>query len=263
MVRLPNYYAKEVLKNTGYIPNTSISGRIMQIGDFGIMENGVFEFKGNLLRHKRNFNTKLDISIHKSLPITSKSNGVSKANIKATAVGQGIFDVGIKLTFKKKKGYFLDITTGALSETLNNVDEVAAEIIRLYLVGEWNEDHVVVNEVINGEFTTILISDESNNKVQINGKSKKPIFSFLDIQGNVSASHEKSMVTKIVAKPKVSHLFYGIKLQLSLLNKLLGFDPNVGQVHRFTKSATLNIPLKTKTKNGKIFRASQCFSKIK
>ncbi|NIU01248.1 MAG: hypothetical protein GWN01_10075, partial [Nitrosopumilaceae archaeon] len=68
------------------------------------------------------------------------------------------------------------------------VDEVAARIIEMYLAGKWDKDYVVVNEVINGKRTTILISNESNNKVKIKAKSKKQIFSFLDIQGNVSTT---------------------------------------------------------------------------
>jgi len=262
MANLPEFYAKEILKNTKYLANLSLTRTKIEVGDYGKVKNGIFRYKGKI-KDKNEFKVNLKLDENISLPITSKSEGVSKTKLKTEVVAKDIFNVGINLNFKKKQGYFLDVTKGTKSQSLNNVDEVAVEIIRLYLLGKWDLDTVLIEEVVNGKYTTIIISAESNNNVALTGKGKLKEFSFIDLEGKIQYTSEKSLSNSIVAKKNYSHLFYGLKLNHGILKKLLGFEPKSGDVGRVEAFAVFTIPIKRKMKSGKIFKASDCLTRVR
>lgn len=255
MANLPEFYCTEVHKNSKYFANISVVRRL-KVGDYGFVKNGIYEHRGNI-QDLKSFKVHLKISKNTSLPINSSSKGVKKSKISPKANVNGLFDVGVEINFKKAQSYFLNASEGSKSESLDNVDEVAVELLRLINLNKWNKNYVFINEVVSAKYTTLLISSESDNSVQITGQAKLKEFSFGDLGAKIHHTSQKSLSTTILAKPKWTPLFYGIQLQQSIFSKFLRQSAKSSDIRR-KRMAMIRVSKST----GKKLKASDCFKRV-
>ncbi len=159
------HYLKEIKKKSvGYRP-TWEPNKTLQIGDIGKLEDGVF-VKWNTLE-KMGINLEeqkderegavFDLSTENGVDVHAKAAG--KVDPKVPSLGE--MDAGFGVEFKRANSILFKIE-GYLTHQISNLGEIAAEVLKRYKSGDWDEDLVIINELIEAKKATIMMSSDGD-----------------------------------------------------------------------------------------------------
>ncbi len=232
MKTLKNKFIKEIKKELGYF-NVWLPGKLMKLGDVGIVE------KGNFLRitDLKNLGIKFNIRKDKTKnDIKYKSKNSVNESItvdgKVAEIPNPIGESEIAIEYKfNKEGAIVLALKGVNIDTIDDIVELEKNIKELK---EWKRDWFVVTEVVNSDSATILISNSKSSKSKLVIGAKVKILNSIDIADTSLKLYSKSsdnMTCEMIAKDKLTLLFNMMKLKKNWFNGDMGLK---------VKSITIN-----------------------
>ncbi len=144
--------------------------RDLKIGDYGRMEGGVFNSRGNLSDFGIHIDldvdesaSKLEINLSKHVSISVKAAGETNAFLPSVPKAEA----GIALEFERE-GAFAIAAENVFEDRLRNYAALEAQLEELKDSGQWDSrDFYIVTGVLRMPVATIIIAQEKKTKVEI------------------------------------------------------------------------------------------------
>jgi len=203
-------YTRELRQRFGYAA-TWIPTSEVRLGDVGRLHRYEFERVAALA----DFGVQFE---RRESPATSSLNynsehGVSftvKASGEVPPLGSGLADAdaGIIVSFGATGSIALQ-ASGCVTASIANQHELAKQILARFETDEWDDDYVVVTEVVQAGTATILISDSNDGSVVLKASSGMQLgpLSLAAAGVELRVSHSRNIGTQIVAEGGLTPLF--------------------------------------------------------
>lgn len=221
-----SYYLTDLYqKSNGYRP-TWLPNLPLHIGDYGVIENGVFTKEGNLNDININFqseissnDTNIDISSEKGISITTKVKG----KIESKAVSLGKADAGFIIEFKNNNSFIFKLN-GTKTTIISNLGVVKDEILNRYNEGKWKKETVVINELIEAKSATILLSGEAGSKIELKaeGNINVETIDIADASLNLKLTSGQALSAQIIGQEGITPLYRVIGIKKSWISTSVG-----------------------------------------
>lgn len=170
MDSLARRYARQMNAKFGYLATWS-PGSPLALGDVGFYENNIFRQVTTLANLGIPFTSRLDSSPDdrectsgSDLRVVIKGSGEILADSKLLQA-----DVGIRVEFGSTNA-FLFRGVGCIENSIDDKHAVQKEVIARYEAKDWNEDWVIVDEVVECQSGRVMISQTSTAIVEFKGK---------------------------------------------------------------------------------------------
>lgn len=162
------HFSKHFTNHEANFPPT----RPIELGAYGIMENGYFKRYGNI---NEQFGIEFTIVPDNSPSYENfKSDGSVGIDFKAKgdigSTGVPLLKAQIGFSFSSEKSLFFS-AAGVKYLQINNLAVVGEKIIELYRQGKWKKKYVVVSSILEAGNSLILISGSDQCNVIIEAKS--------------------------------------------------------------------------------------------
>lgn len=167
-MNIHQFYLKHMTKQTGYRA-TWEPNRPLFVGAVGKLEDGVFTIFSNL--EKEGIIPEImedesqgfwDYSSSESVDISIKL--AEKAPVAGSVLTEA--DAGFTLDFKSQDAVVFQADK-TLTHQIVNMGVIEKQIIEKYRNGDWPKDWLVINQLIETESATIIISNSSNNQMDL------------------------------------------------------------------------------------------------
>lgn len=129
-------------------------------------------------------------------------------------------DAGIQLSFGSKNATFFQ-AVGISIRGIANLLELESEIASLASSGAWENDLVLIGEVLHVESATVVISSSANAMVEFRAGAKMragPV-NLADATAKLQITHSRDIGTQLVAESGLTPLFKAFRLKTRLLRR--------------------------------------------
>ncbi|MDP9120093.1 MAG: hypothetical protein M3O15_01800 [Acidobacteriota bacterium] len=226
-------YAQELRNDTNYSPTWLPIVKVAP-GDVGRIANFQYEHVAPLGDYGIEYTIE-DGSFPGDFTYSSK-NAVSKqVKLAGQAPAAGSLfaaaDAGVSLHFSRTDAVVFE-ALGCRSSRIRNVQVLGEKILALYKAGHWDEDLVVVTEVITAASATILFSSASDAGIDLfaRGKVQAATFNLADADAKLEIHSERNIGWRTVATAGMTPLFRAAGVKKRLLR------PDVFRDHSFAAS---------------------------
>lgn len=163
------FYLEDLKKKSkGYRP-TWLPAVRLSVGDYGVLEKDVFSREGNIYTDFKievkpkpgEKSPSLNFSSEKGVALTTKIKG--KVEPKAELLGEA--DAGFIVEFSKGSGYICNLKEYSVT-LIENLGKIKTEVLQRFNEGKWDENHVIISQVITADSSTILVSGQSSTKLE-------------------------------------------------------------------------------------------------
>jgi len=218
-------YTKEMAKKFGYFA-TWEPGTSVRIGDVGILKKNLFTRTGGLTDLGIAFRTGEDET---TAQFSHASSG--KISMFFKAAGEPPFPgsvlnedkAGVTIDFTKPNATVFE-AAGCRSFSIEDQIALGKTILDRHAKGEWNEDWVVITELITAASATILISAASNAKIELIAATgeKRTIANLADASAGFTVAAVRGLHTGIVAGPDQNLTPLFKTLDIKSIQRLVG-----------------------------------------
>lgn len=236
MTNATRFYLQEIYdKSVGYRPNWE-PNKPLRIGDVGILEDNVFTVVGSLEKMGIPMEVRTDESEAEIIDLSSE-NGFE---IKTKAKGQvdpatpalGEMDAGFHVDFKREKSILFRIK-GYKTHLIENLMSISQEIKKRYQNEEWEPEWVIINELLEANSATIMMSSEGSVSVGLKAKADVGLenLDIADADVELGADSGGKLALSIVGKKGITPLYraVGIKRSFFGLGKVSVGSKGVGE----------------------------------
>lgn len=178
-----------------------------QIGDYGLIQNGVFQKIGHLddLRDD-GFNIKIRSAVGKPVSIDFLTKGVKTIKTVASATGAipelPTSEISAKLTYEfNKKNSFVVKAAEMTVEQMENIHQVAEGLARLRREKKWSHRFRIVSKTYTGQSCVVLLANEAGTKVEFEATAnalKQIDLGIVELKPTVSFSSDT--ILKVLGK---------------------------------------------------------------
>ena len=214
-------YTDEMKKKFGYYATWN-PGLPMKLGDIGTFNDNQFNCLSNIDNLGIEFEIRPD-ETKTTLEHNSKGSVCISTKLAGTIAPQGSvltnMDAGIIVEFSKEYSTLfkaINTTTPSIKDKIKLGDE----ILELYKNGKWNKKWVVITELVEAENATILISNDSNGKIELKANSNIDALSLdiADAELKFSTQFSRGLNTNIICAEGLTPLFkvMGMKTRIFL-----------------------------------------------
>jgi hypothetical protein len=165
-------YQKEIKRKFGsfdavWPPNTPLElGQVIKVkkrrvraDTYGSLRSRGISFEEKASATGTDYKFKSENEVTRTFKLGGSSDGVTEYLVKA--------DAGIVLQFEKEFSALLELTD-TTTRTIDNLDVVQHAVAELDDNDKWDDDYLIVSQVIEAEHATILVSGSRDSKVEIN-----------------------------------------------------------------------------------------------
>lgn len=205
------YYLKHMHKAAGYRA-TWDPATILHIGDIVKLESDGTTTKYSTLADvgiglkisSNETRSSLDYTSHDKVDITTKAAG------KLPSPGSGLnkADAGFTFNFKSADGVVFQIRNYKTNQ-IDNLAAIQAEILEKYESGEFDEDWLIVNKLIEAETATIIISNSSNAALDLKANASVDAagLKLTDASLQFSVAREQGSTMKYITQSDITPLY--------------------------------------------------------
>ncbi len=234
MASAQGQYTNEMKKKFGYYATWN-PGVPLKLGDIGTFSDNVFTRLSNLTDRGIEFEIRPDET---KTPLEHNSEGSVSVTTKlsGTVAPQGSvltnLDAGIIVEFSKENSTLFK-ANNTTSPSIKDTIKLGEQVLKLYREGKWNKNWVIVTELVEAENATVIISNNSNSKIELkaNANIDAPTFDIADAEFKFSTQFSKGLETKIISAEGLTPLFkvMGMKTRIFLppifkTKKVMAFD---------------------------------------
>lgn len=207
MKPLQEHYPKELYKQLGYW-GTWLPSNKLQLGDIGILEDGVFlkvstlnaqgiEFEAML----RSGTTSHEYTSQGTLSLLTNATGsTNEKEVQHSSAS------GIRIDFKNENSIYFRVNK-AKTRGIENMVELEKEILQRQANGTWQKDWVFVSEIVHAQETLVLVSREkgASAEFELDANIKKPVN--LNVGVHHKMVYEGKLAYKMQSDSKTTPLF--------------------------------------------------------
>jgi hypothetical protein len=216
------FYLKHMFDKTAYRA-TWKPDVPLKLGMIGILTNGVFDVQSSL--EDEGLNPKIledktpgeiDYTSHDSVDIEIKLAG--KAPLAGSVLTEG--EAGVVLNFHKENGVVFQAKE-MLNHQITNMGALQKEIVQKYKDGSWPKDWVVITQLVEAVSATIIISNSSNNKLELKASANvgAPNIKLTDASLGLDVAKESGSSIRIIAESGVTPLYRVMGIRHPFLGK--------------------------------------------
>lgn len=199
---LAEAYCRDIREQLEYYA-TWLPSVHVRLGDYGILDDGIFTKQGNIREFAVKFKAELGNPI--SEPLEYKSEGTSVSDIGA-GIG-GLINVGLKFNFAKKFGIYFLAAECEQSLMLGQI-EVLQRLTEVFKAKKIRGDFFVATEVIKAGAFTLIASKGTNSEFVIEAKNNKlPNVDLTIPNFGFDTKKSSNVGFNIVAKSELTPLF--------------------------------------------------------
>jgi len=221
MAKVHHLYSKEIYSNLRYRP-TWLPGTPITLGSVGLIEGGIFRAITSLDKLDIPFEElidtdrdSIDYSSSSGVSITFKAAG--ETNAKFEAIGSA--SAGVLIEFSRSGAVVLQFR-GAANHRIADQPALYRKLLHSIVIGDeekWQRKWVVITEVVQSESATIVISNSSNSKLELEASGSIKPTSLVDLSGKLSVAKEFHVGTKIISESGLTPLYRGVRVKRKFL----------------------------------------------
>jgi len=218
MANATRNFLREIFKKTAKYRATWLPTKTLRIGDIGILEGDVFTHRGSLVQLGIQMQVRTDVNEAESWDLSSE-NGIE---IKFKAEGQvdagtpalGELDAGFHIDFKKENSFVFKMK-GYKTYMIENLMMISEEVLELYAAGEWEKEWVIINELVEAQSATILLSSEGGVSVGVKASGNANVGNLDLADGGLELGSDTSgkLAVSIVGRPGVTPLYRAVGIK--------------------------------------------------
>ncbi|GEM_PF-5252044 len=221
-------YQKEIAKKLRYFANW-LPNNPIRIGDVGTLTKMNFETDFNLLSRYP------DVAKPRRSKHPSDIQFYSEGSATITFIGDAVLPStekllesknGIKIKFKKPNSVFFE-GKGAVIQRLEHLDILKEKIIELRQSGRWEEDLVIVTDIVEIDYSTIIITNEKDAEVILRSENDIELADtqLASVSGSFKIEDKSSTEVCLVGEKKLTPLFKVRRLKKKLFKKTEKLSP--------------------------------------
>lgn len=216
MAELIEFYTNSVNKKTGYFAAWPINSTI-KLGDYGKLNGKLFVKHGNIIDmfhinviEQPGIGTVKEYSFKEGKNVSMIANaGVSDGNISSS----------IEIKFEGECGVFFSIDGCSYSE-VRNFQEVGERVIEQYISSNWDEDFVLVTDLVKADASTIVISNGDNAEIKLGFDTQgTSVIDSINSNSNISIMNQANIGLHLIAKDNLIPLIGLSNLKVSFIGK--------------------------------------------
>jgi hypothetical protein len=200
---LPGDYNAALYRKVNYYAAWFPLANPFRIGDYGLIQNGVFQKIGHLDQLRADgFNVPIQSAAGKPASLDLLSEGakcvktVAGAQVPALSGFPGPVQAKLSYEFGKKNSFVVKAATITV-EQMANINQVATGLARLRRDGKWSHRYRVVSATYTGQNCLVLLSANADTKVEFDAEAS--VLHQLDL-GNVSVKPSVSFSSDTVLR---------------------------------------------------------------
>lgn len=171
---LSTIYSKELHKNLKPFFANWEPDFLIEIGDYGYLNNDIFQKTGNVLTDFKKDLLKENIQLNKKQGSGEATKSFkSHHSIQVSLHGKGelgnIGNAAMKVSFGNSNSIFFN-ASGCYYESLSNFVEVGDFLIDRYANKLWKKDFYVVTDIMKADSTLVLINNKSAGEIILESK---------------------------------------------------------------------------------------------
>lgn len=221
-MNIHQFYLKHIATQTGYRA-TWEPNRPLYIGAVGKLEDGVFTIFSSLEKEGIVAEIMKDESagVWDYTSSDSVNIGIKLAG-QIPAAGSALTeaDAGFTLDFKSQDAVVFQADK-TLTHQIVNMGAIEREIIQKYRNDAWPKDWVVVTQLIEAESATIIISNSSNNQIDLKASANVGTanLKLTDASLGLQVVRERGSSFKVLAKNGITPLYRVMGIRHPLFGK--------------------------------------------
>ncbi len=204
---LAKLYNKEVFNRLRY-HGTWFPNDKWQLGDIGIIRDGVFEHQGeNLTDHDIDFDID-EGAVKADDNMSFSSTGTSETKIEANATLDGVGKAQIEIKFNSEFGVHFKTKEYKISR-IKKQGEIAEKIKNLYKENpeKW-KNRAVIMELVQVESGSIIIAQDKGSAITLSGNVDKVAqLDIADAKLGITTLKKTGSIMEFLAKDKLTPLF--------------------------------------------------------
>lgn len=216
---------KELLYRATWMPDSH-----MELGAVGTFKKGVFQMNTSLSKLGIEYSTLKDESEGDK---TIKSDNAFIFDLGTTVQIpfeiEAIKDISakMKISFKGESGYYMYLR-GVSHNMISDFYHIQQQIIKLFEIGKWDRQWMVITEVVSVSNGTILISSGSDASIELAPKISIGNENVEKLSAEIEwkALNSRNMSIEIVSKNGITPLFRARQVKKMRRTKKLGFYEN-------------------------------------
>ena len=208
MTTISEQYMNEMHKQFQYFA-TWEPGTELHIGDIGELHDNKYTYISSLDKKKIPFTIRKDPSKNvlnytssSSIKVTTKLSGdvgIPKFNL-------SVADAGMTVEFGSEKGIVFE-AEGVEHQMIEEVDKLDQTIKKKNGKKEWDDNWVVISDLMIADTATILISKGKKAAISLKAKAEVPTLSLANVNANFDVAYQSGMNTKIISQSGLTPLF--------------------------------------------------------
>jgi hypothetical protein len=208
-MNLSRTYTRELKDNLNYtatwLPNLKLS-----LGDVGVLSGNGFTYRTNLKNLGMPFTegkpgASADYSHLSAGSVRRDIKLAGKAPLLGSVLADA--DAGISFSFSSKEAIVF-LASNCTIRVIADQEPLRKTILKAYEAGSWEEEYVVVTELVSAGATTIIISQGSEGRYELKAKAGlSPSFEAMKMEGNFSLVHDSQIGFNCLATSGMTPLF--------------------------------------------------------
>lgn len=147
-------------------------GSPMELGDYGLITNHIFNRIGNIRDEGLDFEVRQDTSADQyEFTSSSETEFVFTAAGSGSGGGVGSVKAGLEIKFSRANSVFFN-AAGCRINSIRNIKALGDELIRRDEQGRWKRHFAVVTSLVEAGATTIVVAGSSNASISLEAKAE-------------------------------------------------------------------------------------------
>jgi hypothetical protein len=228
-------YQQEMHNNLGAFA-TWFPGNVMELGDIGVFEGGMFRKVGAL----KNF----EIGAFETSDGTPQNLSYSASAERKMGASAGVdtplkeLKGDISIRFTKKGGYVFE---AAAIRNVQIADPMALGnfLMKIHSQGKWKREWLVVASLYKADSATIIVSEDSSSEIVLNASAAVPIgpVPLADPKIGLSVSSSTGRIVQVVAQSNLTPLYSCLRIKEPIFG-----DATVAAVRGISAALPLDRP---------------------
>ena len=188
-----------------------------ELGDYGVLENGVFRRYGNVLKDFdikaiiSNDNNDAVIEYHSSESVDVKF--LVKGDLSSTGVK--LANAGLEISFHDENAFYFKAAKG-LWKHFESPAKLGNEIMDIYEKNEnkWKRNWVVITDLLEAKATTVIASKGSKASIVLEAEGGEvPSIDLLNASAKIAVRSENNIGLKVISESGMIPLIGLMKIQ--------------------------------------------------